>query len=77
MRTILIPSELKKFFPVKNSATFVSWEAIDWTSYKSYPAAIYPVSIDLVKSTSFFFRAIVERGRGELVVVMLAADGLH
>jgi len=70
-RTLQIPSELQKFFPSKNSTIFMSWEAIDWKTYKSFPSTVYPITVELVQSSAMFFKAILERGRGELDLFLM------
>ncbi|CAL8087830.1 unnamed protein product [Orchesella dallaii] len=69
-RNIQIPSAAKDFFPQKNSTTFVSWEAID---YETYRANKYTKQLIVSEGVSFkdmFYKAVLQRGRAKMTALV-------
>ncbi|CAL8119210.1 unnamed protein product [Orchesella dallaii] len=69
-RNIQIPSAAKDFFPPKNSTTFVSWEAID---YETYRANKYTKQLIVSEGVSFkdmFYKAVLQRERAKMTALI-------
>lgn len=58
--------------PLKNSTTFLSWEAIDYETYCKYGFTQPVVQNESVSVKDMVFRAILQRGRGMSKLQMYA-----
>jgi len=68
-KNIQIPLGAKDLFPSKNSSVFTGWSSISWEDYKSHKFAQDLIQTGCINEKANFYKAIVERGRGESFIL--------
>ncbi|ODM93791.1 THO complex subunit 5 B [Orchesella cincta] len=69
-RNIQIPSAAKDFFPQKNSTNFMSWESIDYETYRMNRHTEPLVHSEGVSFKDMFFKALLQRGRAKITALV-------